>query len=102
MTPEFDDAFYRVYGIRRPIISTIHGTMTPPPKLTRNWTCLWFGPLKEGFYTGAAVVYHPAPSLPLSIFGRDGEQLHLMNTAKKQKRTPKEAEKIGQGSKSGR
>ena len=41
----------------RPIISTIHGTMTPPPKLTRNWTCLWFARKR---------VFTPEPQLSIT------------------------------------
>ncbi len=68
MTPEFDDAFYRVYEYAADYIndSRNHDTAAKADeKLDLFMVCP-----KESFYTGAAVVYHPA-LLPLSVFGRD-------------------------------
>ena len=98
MTPEFDDAFYRVYEHAAGFIndSRNHDTAAKADeKLDLYMVCP-----KEGFYTGAAVVYHPA-LLPLSVFGKDWGTASLDEHRAEAKENAKEAEKMGKVQKVG-
>lgn len=92
MTPEFDDAFYRVYEHAAGFVvdSRSHDTAVKADEtLDLYMVCPGYG-----FYTGSGVVYHPS-LLPLSVFGRDWGAGSLDEQRAEAKENAKEAEKMG-------
>ncbi|HPA11362.1 MAG TPA: hypothetical protein PLV73_11145 [Treponemataceae bacterium] len=92
MTPEYDDAFYRVYEYAADYVndSRNHDTAAKADeKLDLFMVCP-----KESFYTGSRIVEHPA-LLPLSVFGRDWGAGSLDEHRKEAKAAAKETEKMG-------
>lgn len=98
MTPEFDDAFYRVYEHAAGFVvdSRNHDTGVKPDETLP----LFMVNPGESFYTGAAVVQHPT-LLPLSVFGRDWGAGSLDEHRKEAKEAAKSAEKDGRVKKVG-
>lgn len=98
MTPEYDDAFYRIYEHAAGFVndSRNHDTgVKADEKLDLYMVCP-----KASFYTGSGVVEHPA-LLPLSVFGRDWGAGSLNEQRKEAKTGAKEAEQAGKVKKIG-
>ena len=98
MTPEFDDAFYRVHEHAAGFINDSRNrdrAVKADEVLPLFMVCPG-----EGFYTGAEVVYHPA-LLPLSVFGRDWGAGTLADHRREAKEAARGAEKMGKVKKVG-
>lgn len=98
MTPEYDEAFYRIYEHAAGFVvdSRNHDTGAKADEVLP----LYMVCPKEGFYTGSGVVQHPA-LLPLSVFGRDWGAGSLDEHRKEAKKNATEAEKMGKVKKVG-
>lgn len=92
MTPEYDDVFYRIFEHAAGFVvdSRNHDTAAKADEVLP----LFMVCPGEGFYTGSAVVYHPA-LLPLSVFGRDWGAGSLNEQRKEAAQAAKQAEKMG-------